>query len=183
MIDRKSKQGKKKITAWSAACSTGAEPYSLVMAFREFLKGDKSWQIKVYATDINSTVLEEAREGIYPERSLMKTPKSLATKYFENIKKGTRPGNFYKLKESVKKDVEFKQHNLKNAFPVKDLDFIFLRNVMIYFDVPMKKKVVSHLINNLHPEGYFFISLSESLIDVKAPLKTVGPAIYKLIKE
>ena len=122
----------KKLTIWSAACSTGDEPYSLVMALSKHVPLDN---IKIIATDIDKQILEKAKVGLYNEKSIAAVPADLKKKYFEKI------GSSYKISDDIKKRVEFKEHNLlKDPYP-KNCHMIVCRNVVIYFTDEAKDEV------------------------------------------
>jgi chemotaxis protein methyltransferase CheR len=132
------------------------------------------------ASDINSEVIAEAKEGIYSERSIKEVPESFKAKYFRPYEGSrNRMWKEFALDDSIKSGVKFVQHNLLKPFSESNFDVIFLRNVMIYFDSASKQKVVDSVLASLAPGGYFFISLSESLTDVKTSLKMVSSGIYQ----
>ncbi len=156
---------------WSAACSTGEEPYSIAIACQEFFSKHAGWKFKVYASDVNSEVIADAKEAQYPERSFKEMPATLRARYFKPVSTDSkRPVHLFELDSSMRSKVEFFQHNLLHKHEGKLMDVIFLRNVMIYFDKPVKEKVVNLLEGNLKPGGYFFISLSETLGDINCGL-------------
>ncbi len=170
----------KKVTIWCGASSTGEEPYSLAILCREFFKKHNGWNFKIYASDINSEVIDEAREGIYSERSIKEVPDSLKEKYFSGPEiDNKRKWAMYHIKDTLKNDVEYLQHNLLSVFSKTNIDIIFLRNVMIYFDHDSKQKVASNLEHNLVDRGYLFISLSESLNDVQTRFKMIYSGVYQ----
>lgn len=171
---------RKNLTIWCAASSTGEEPYSLAIACMEFFNQFPGWKFKILASDINTDVLDAAREGIFSERSLKELSDEMKKRYFsagffDNKKRWTQ----YKITDEVKRHVTYSQHNLLSQYHVKDIDIIFIRNVMIYFNKDSKQKVMSNVFSNLRAGGYLFISLSETLTDVKVPLVSVAPGIYK----
>ena len=171
------KQGRKKITVWSGASSTGEEPYSLAISLIEFSKKNPGFSFDLIASDINTEVLQEAKEGIYDARSVKEMPASLVEKYFTkaNI---PRRGEQFVLSPAVKSRVSFFQHNLLTANDKRNVDIIFLRNVLIYFDSATKEKVVNLLESSLGNHGYFFISYSENLNDIKTSLKLIERGIF-----
>lgn len=143
---------------WSAACSTGDEPYSLVMLLSKFLPLNK---IKIIATDIDKQVLEKARMGIYSENSLKGLPKEFKDKYFTKI------GASYKISDDIKKCVEFKSHNLlKDEYP-KDCNLIVCRNVLIYFTEEAKDEVYRKFFKSLKNGGVLFVGSTEQIINYK----------------
>ena len=170
-------QGKKQIEIWSGASSTGEEPYSIAIALTEFSKKSKL-DFKIHASDINSEVIEDAREGIYTDRDIKEVPESLRERYFKVVNVG-KQGQRYALSSVIKQKVEFFEHNLQRPAPIRGMDIIFLRNVLIYFERDIKEKVVNLLEPSLRPGGYFFISLSENLNDIRTDLKLIESGIFK----
>ncbi len=170
------------LRVWSAACSSGEEPYSVAIACREFFKHHPSWRIAIYASDINSSVLDFCKKGVYGERSVNQLPNYLKKQYFTETETETdgpyqRPQ--FHLHKDIVQSVRFLQHNLLKSFPFNNLDIVFLRNVMIYFDRASKQKTISLVEKNLAQGGYLFISMEESLQDVRSHLNYVGIGIYQ----
>lgn len=148
-------QRSKTLKIWSAACSTGDEPYSLVMVLNKFLPLNS---IKILATDIDKQVINKAITGIYSYKSLENLPVEFKTKYFE------KSGDFYKIKDEVKKCVEFKQHNLlKDIYPHGN-DLIVCRNVLIYFTEEAKAEIYKNFNKALRNEGILFVGNTEQII-------------------
>lgn len=179
LMDKSPSRG---IKIWSAASSTGEEPYTLAITCREFFSKHPSCRYKLFASDINSLVIEHSKKGLYSQRSVSFMKESLRKKYFTEIpseNKFKKPD--YQLSNDILKLVHFQQHNLLKSPVYREMDIIFLRNVMIYFDSAVKQKVVDHMENTLKAGGYFFISLSESLFDIKTSLKPVGSGIFQKV--
>lgn len=144
------------VKVWSAACSTGDEPYTLVMLLAKFIPMNR---IRIIATDIDKQVLEKAQMGIYDEKSLKGLPKEYITKYFTQV--GARS---YQIADEVKKCVEFKQHNLlKDPYPT-NCDLIVCRNVMIYFTEEAKKDIYLKFNASLKKDGILFVGSTEQII-------------------
>lgn len=160
---------------WSAACSSGQEPYSIAMTLAEHL-GDGPWEI--LASDISTRVLEKACRGQYPLEQTEHIPRSYLSKYcLKGV--GSQDGTFL-VDGKLRGRIKFAQINLNEALPrLEPLDLIFLRNVMIYFDVQTKRKVVQQLVEVLKPGGHLFIGHSESLNGIFDEIKPVAPAIYR----
>lgn len=170
----------REMRVWSAACSTGEEPYSLAILLTEYAKKKPGFRFKIYASDVNSAVLDICRKGRYFERSMRETPSDIQKKYFNEVEEeGRLKRKMFEVDPGVRAKVEFKQHNLLNTFATRNIDVVFLRNVMIYFDQTIKQKVVSTLQNNVTPDGYLVVSLSESLNDIESEFKFVQSGIYK----
>ena len=176
-------QKKKRLRIWSAGCSTGEEPYTLAMIISEVLGSElSSWNIKITANDLSERVLKAARKGVYSEYSLRTTPKEIVSKYFE------QSDAEYKVTAKIKQLVSFGQINLSDRVQVKRVErseIVFCRNVIIYFDEPMKKKVINAYYDNLVPGGFLIIGHSESLHNITRAFKPVhhpGAIIYQKLE-
>jgi len=172
IVATKGKIGFKKLRIWSAGSSSGEEAYTMAMLLLEKRNNLlKDWIIEIVGTDINETVIAQAKEGVYNSYSVRNTPDFYLKKYFKEESAGR-----FVLSPEVKKLASFSQLNLyddnKMLF-MKSFDFIFCANVLIYFDAASKSKVVQHFYNNLQPYGYFFVGQSESLHGVNDKFKTV----------
>jgi chemotaxis protein methyltransferase CheR len=174
------KKGQKSIKIWSAASSTGEEAYSLAIILMETLKNLSSWRINIYASDVNSDVIKTAREGIYPEDRLKRLTPALKKKYFKQ-KEGKFNKAIYEINSNIKSMVSFFQHNLLYPSQYKDLDIVFVSNVLIYFDMISKQKVIDNISRSLNDKGYLFLGQSESLMGLKHNFKFVLPSSF--IKE
>ena len=162
---------------WSAAASTGAEAYTIAMILADKMGVDGSWE--VLGTDISNSVLEKARRGQYRMAETEKIPLEYLKKYCLKGK-GSQEGTFL-IDRKLRQHVSFEQMNL-NADNIKrgrDFDVIFLRNVLIYFDVPTKQHVVSNLIPSLKHAGYFIVGHSESLNGITEALSLEKATIYR----
>lgn len=148
----------KNLRIWSAACSTGDEPYSLVMALSRHLPLNN---IKIIATDIDKQVIAKAKVGLYNEKSIANVPKDLKEKYFSKI------GMSYQISDAVKNRVEFKQHNLlKDTYP-SDCHLIVCRNVLIYFTEEAKQDIYKMFNQALISRGLLFIGSTEQIMNYK----------------
>lgn len=163
------------VRIWSAACSTGEEPYSIAMLLDAHLRG-RPWEI--LATDISTRVIESARAGHYRMERARGIPPELLSRY---CLKGTgRQEGTLLISRRLRERVRFEHANLNAPLPAYgEFDMIFLRNVMIYFDMETKRDVVARLVTHLRPGGYFLVGHSESLNDVSRALQIVAPAIYR----
>ena len=162
---------------WSAACSSGEEPYSIAMLLHECLGVTWPWHIE--CTDISNMVLAKARAGIYKEDTVRKLDPERIRNFFQ---KGFGPHEgHYRIKPALQAGLSFTQLNLlEGEPPFQELfQVIFCRNVMIYFDRPTQEELVQKLSRRLVPGGYLFVGHSESLTGIRHPLKTVKPAIYQ----
>lgn len=148
----------KSIKIWSAACSTGDEPYSLVMAFSKHIPLSN---IHVTATDIDKQVIAHAQVGLYNEKSIVAVPDDLKKKYF------TKVGNSYQIADEIKKCVTFKEHNLLTDTYPKDFDLILCRNVVIYFTEEAKDMIYRNFYDSLKKDGVLFIGSTEQITNYK----------------
>lgn len=149
------KAGSKNIKIWSAACSTGDEPYSLAMLMSKFVP---LRQINIFATDIDKQILMQAQTGLYNSKSIVGVPADLKAKYFEEV------GKSYKVSDEIKKCVTFKQHNLlKDPYP-KGMDLIVCRNVLIYFTNEAKDEIYHKFNQALKNGGVLFVGSTEQII-------------------
>ena len=155
------KKSGQKLKIWSAACSSGEEPYTLSMMLME--KNIPSSRFEIYASDLSEEVLSSAKKAVYNSYATRNIPPGYLNKFFASN------GQSHSLNATVKNTVTFSKINLINDKKLKTLrgmDIIFCRNVLIYFDAKAKQKVVSILYDNLNPGGYLFIGSSESLHNV-----------------
>ena len=169
------------LRVWSAASSTGEEPYSLAITLAEVLPAlAADWGWRIDATDISHRVLDRARAAIYTEESVVgHVPPMLVTKFFQRGF-GPQAGN-YRVKSSLRERVTYSHLNLIEGpfrFP-EPFQFIFCRNVMIYFDRQTQEELVARLAGQLVPGGYLLVGHSESLTGIRHPLTLVAPAIYR----
>jgi chemotaxis protein methyltransferase CheR len=159
------------IRIWSSACSTGEEPYTLAMLIQE-MKQFPPGSVEIIATDINKKVLQKAENGWYHRGSFAfrRIPEGLLKKYFSEEDGG------YQINASIRKMVRFQHLNLLNEEKVAqigEVDVIFCRNVLIYFDQETIKQVISSLHQNLAPDGYLFLGHAESITDLSLGFQKV----------
>ncbi|MCB9748362.1 MAG: protein-glutamate O-methyltransferase [Candidatus Omnitrophica bacterium] len=182
ILNQKKNKGINKMRAWCAASSTGEEPYTIMICLMELISNLHNWDLKMLATDLSTKVLAKAKNGIYEKKQLQSMPPILISKYFDRIE---REGcKYYHVKPLLKNYITYARFNLMSErFPFKGkFDFIFCRNVMIYFDRPTQETLVNKLANFLEPRGYLFIGHSETLpVSTKSYLKSIGPALYQKI--
>lgn len=160
---------------WSAACSSGEEPYSIAMVLAERLSGGR-WEI--VGSDLSTQVLEKARSGHYPIAQAKDIPKPYLIKYcLKGV--GAQQGTF-RIQHTLCSRIGFRQINLNAPLPnLGEFDVVFLRNVMIYFDMKTKQQVVGRIVSLLRRGGYLFVGHSESLNGIASELETVMPSIYR----
>lgn len=168
VINEKRHEKNKTLKIWSAGCSSGEEPYTLAMVLVEKLKSTNFLDIQIFANDISQKVLQTARQGIYNENRLNNVKPELLKRYFY------RDGQNYKINQDIKRLINFSQMNLndKNQFILlQNMDFVFCRNVMIYFSNESKKKLVRNFYNILKPGGYLYLGHSETLHGISKAFK------------
>lgn len=177
LVEHKKKTGDKKISIWSAGCSTGEEPYSLAITLKELLPRD--FTTEVTASDLSLKSLMIAKEGFYGENKIKSVPEKYLDKYF------TKKQNGYQINPEIRNLVKFDYHNLKFDSGKKDLDVVFCRNVLIYFDEAAQKAVISRFWNAMSSHSYLYIGHSESLFGMETSfqfIKTDWACIYGKIK-
>lgn len=156
------RQSERRLDVWCAAASTGQEPYTITMVLREHFQGIASWPTRFIATDLASEVLRKALEGRYSQLEVNRgLPAPLLIKYF------TKDGLDWKVKDELKRMVEFKEQNLLEPFSISgQLDIIFIRNVLIYFDVETKKAILAKCRRLLRPDGFLFLGGAETTLNI-----------------
>ncbi len=172
----KSKQGQRQIKVWSAGCSTGEEPYSLAMTLKERVPED--WDIKILATDLDTNVLATAAEGIYGLDRLGGISEPRLKRWFQ--RGSGAQSNKVRVKAELRQLIQFKQLNLMQEWPMKGcFDFIFCRNVLIYFDRDTKAMLAKRYASLLQDGSHLFIGHSESLHQLDTGFSLIGNTIYK----
>ncbi|MGE0086184.1 MAG: protein-glutamate O-methyltransferase CheR [Desulfococcaceae bacterium] len=167
----------RKLRFWTAACSSGEEPFSLAILLREHLPDVDMRDVKILATDISTKMLEKARNAVYSEETVRDIPPRYLQKYFHTA---PHDGSFYRLRDEVRLMVRLGWLNLMDNWPMKGpFNVIFCRNVMIYFDRPTQQRLISRLWELLEPGGHLFVGHSEGLSAVSHRFRYVRPAVYK----
>lgn len=158
---------------WSAASSSGEEAYSIAIQLME-----SSFNFSIFASDISDTILDTAKRGVYPIERTRAVPEHLLRRYFQ---KGINSSEGYvRVRDNVKNHVTFGKYNLVTETPPSsEYHIIFCRNVMIYFDLITKQKVMDNMIKALKQGGFFIFGQSESMVGIKTSLTTVSPSIYR----
>ncbi len=148
----------RRLSIWCGACSTGQEPYSIAMLLREHFPALHGWDVRILATDLSTDVLARARAGRYSQMEVGRgVSPDMLTRHFEPN------GTGWVVRDAVRKMVEFRQFNLlSGALPVSAVDVLFLRNVLIYFDVPTKYGILDRLRSALRPDGCLFLGGTET---------------------
>lgn len=161
---------------WSAASSTGEEPYTIAMVLKDFFGLEhQTWDTKVLATDISTRVLEIAQSGKYLREQLEPLPENWRRRYFTRINELE-----YQVKQELKDEVIFRKFNLMGPFPFqRPFHMVFLRNVMIYFDEETKRQLLRKIYDHLEPGGYLFVGTTESIDRKETNFQYVEPSIYR----
>jgi chemotaxis protein methyltransferase CheR len=162
------------IRLWSAGCSTGEEPYTIAMLLSEILPSP--WTFDILASDISLKCLMTAKEGFYAESRIVGIPDNYLAKYFDKVDGG------YKVRPSISSKIKFDYHNLKNDSQLRNLDIVFCRNVIIYFDEAAQTAVINRFWESMASKSFLFIGHSESLfgMDTKFEfLKTEWATLYR----
>ena len=167
------------IRVWSAACSTGAEPYTLAMVLDTFAAQNPSLSYGILATDIDTDVLDTARRGLYSRAMVDPVPPELRSAYV--MEPQDPQTDSVRISPALRASVGFAQLNLMDTvYPVgKPMDLIFCRNVLIYFNLTVQRKVVSRLVDNLAPGGYLFLGHAEGAAGDDKRLRVVSNTIYR----
>jgi len=168
VCDRKRKLGNSKLRLWSAGCSTGEEPYTLGIILKEMLD-EENWLIDILATDINTRVVNFAKKAEYEPRAIKDVPQEYLETWFKSFSSGK-----YTVSPIIKDMCSFEILNLMDRASLRritNVDFIFCRNVLIYFDNDSRKQVVSNFYDILNPGGYIYLGHSESMTRISSAFK------------
>lgn len=176
-----SRAKERRLTIWSAASSTGQEPYSIAMLLREHFPELLNWNVRILATDLNEEVLAKARAGQYGQVEINRgLAAPMLMKYF------TRDGLKWIISGDLRRMVDFQQMNLAARWPaMPQMDVIFLRNVLIYFDAPTKKRILANARQLLRPDGVLFLGGAETTINLDDAFERMPhekAAVYRLRK-
>jgi chemotaxis protein methyltransferase CheR len=153
----------RRLNIWCAACASGQEPYSISILLKEHFQSDLAgWKVHLLATDLSNEMLTRAREGRYSQFEANRgMPAALMVKYFE------QHGVDWRIVDSIRETITFEQMNLAKPFPsMPQMDLVMLRNVMIYFDIPTKKSILSKVARLLKPNGYLVLGGAESTFNI-----------------
>ena len=150
----------RRLSIWCAACSTGQEPYSVAMLIREHFRGYRDWDVRILASDISYNALAQAAEGRYGEVEIQRgLPPALRDKYFQ------RRGGYWWIADEIRSMVSFRLLNLIGDWPaLPPMDIVLLRNVMVYFETAMKRRVLSRVRGQLRNDGYLFLGGVETTL-------------------
>ena len=153
---------RKTLRIWCAAASTGQEPYSIAMMLKDRCPELASWQVEITATDLNTAVLERARRGVYRQFEINRgLPATMLVKHFR------QSGTEWQLSAAIRDMVTFRQLNLLDRWPLSGpFDIVFMRNVLIYFDVPTKRAVLQRVREQMNDDGVLFLGAAETKLDL-----------------
>jgi chemotaxis protein methyltransferase CheR len=178
LLEQKRKERNLRLRGWSAGCSSGEEPYSIAITLLEAVSGQGRWDMKVLATDISTKMLGTAQRGIYEKERVAAVPPMQKNKYLNQVSEDGQ--EVFQVSDSVRNTVIFKYLNLMKDWPVRGpLDFIFCRNVMIYFDKPTQQTLVNRFWDLLGSQGILFTGHSESLTGIEHKYEYIQPTIYR----
>ena len=170
--------GKRRLRIWSAGCSLGEEPYSLAMQLLNSNIDLSNWDVRILATDIDSNVLDQARTGVYPQAKVETLPKGYLNKYF--LKGCGSQAGSVRARPELGEMITFKYLNLMEEWPLKGpFDFIFCRNVMIYFDQETQAKLLEKMAALLKNDGHLFVGHSEPKARHDNHFISLGKTIYQ----
>lgn len=168
-------QHPKQIRIWSAACSSGEEPYSIALCLAENRLKLTDWKIEIHGTDISEQSLETARAGVYGSHVAEEVPEKLRTRYFQQ----TAGAETWEVKPALKSLVSVSRHNLMEPNPQRNYDCVFIRNVLIYFSRESKQVVIDHLVRSLAAGGYLVVGPSEGIFDMLGMLEKRSTFLYQ----
>ncbi|MBS3940136.1 MAG: protein-glutamate O-methyltransferase CheR [Actinobacteria bacterium] len=169
LIQKRSAQ--RTLTFWNAACSSGQEPYSLAMLLRDrFPQIVDTWNVRIIATDLSAEMLGRSAAGRYTQLEVNRgLPAPLLVKHFK------RDGQYWQINDNLRGMVEFRALNLVGQWPfIPQVDVLFMRNVLIYFDLPTKQEILNKLRGVLRPDGYLMLGTAETTLNVDERFERVA---------
>jgi chemotaxis protein methyltransferase CheR len=178
MAEANSKRRAPELDIWSAACSTGDEPVTILCCIAATIPNFERWSICILATDIGVGALEEAKTGIYDERAMRLVPQEYRRRFFTLLSDGR-----WQVKPALLKYIAYRQHNLLQPLSRGMFDIVFLKNVLIYFDAQSKKQVLANAISRIKPGGYLITGPAEGVGDVGPTMSRLGAWLFRKIPE
>ena len=169
IMEKKRARSLKSLRIWSAACSTGCEPYTLAILLKEHVPDIADWHVQIIGTDINNQILHKCRVGVYGDRALKDVPPQIKSKYFKGLE-----NNEWEISQEIKNMVKFNHLNLIDKRQMRSMvgfDFVFCRNVLIYFEANTSKQILSMFYDSLNTGGFIFLGHSESVSRFSAAFK------------
>jgi chemotaxis protein methyltransferase CheR len=173
--------GHRRLRLWSAACSIGAEPYTMAMVMQDFVESRSGIDYRILATDLSTDVLGAARRGVYPRDMVQPVPAEMQRRYVMVSRDAGR--GEVRIHPRLRSAIGFARMNLMDsAYRVGDpMHMIFCRNVLIYFDKPTQAKVLSRLCDCLAPGGFLYVGHSETVTGISLPVRQVANTVFKKI--
>ena len=172
---RQKKADTKDVRIWSAASSTGEEPYTIAMVLHDYFGMEPDWDTQLLATDVSMEVLKKASDGVYLEEQLQDLPERWKRQYFKRINEEQ-----FQVTKELRKQIIFKKFNLMDDITFKGrFQVVFLRNVMIYFEEETKKKLLKKIYDHMESGGYLFIGTTESIDKIRNGFQYIQPSIYR----
>jgi len=171
---------RRSMNVWSAGCSSGEEPYTLVMVMEEFRKRNPQFNYNIMASDVSIRMIQSAFNGLYSFDKIAGVPADLKRLYF--LRSKTQP-DVVRVKPEYRKRINYKRINFMDesyGLLKQDYDIIFCRNVLIYFDKPTQERVIRKFISHLRPGGLLFLGHSESIMGMDVPLRQIQPTVYQV---
>ena len=176
-LTTEAREGKrqKRVRIWSAACSTGEEPYTIALCLAENLHKLTGWKLEILGTDISEHAIAKARAGVFGNDIMDDVPEKMRSRFF--IQQGE--SNSWQVRPILKEMVSIKQHNLMTPNPETGFDCVFIRNVLIYFSRESKQKVIEHLVRSMAPGAYLVVGPSEGIFDMLGMLTKRSTFLYQ----
>jgi chemotaxis protein methyltransferase CheR len=175
MERKRARAGERRIRIWSAACSSGEEPYTTAMCLHRHAERYRGWILEIVATDISRNVLKKAEAGLYSAYAVSRMPDEYRRRYFAA---GPGPETFL-LNEDIRRMVRFYRANLLDPFPFGRFDVVFCRNAMIYFDAVSKERALARLHESLVPGGTLIVGYAESMLSQSERFRYRMPTVYQ----
>ncbi len=169
------------LSIWCAACSSGQEPYSIAMILDQLVPARGKWTIQLLASDFSSAMIEKSQAGVYKQLEVNRgLPASLLVRYFD------QEGMSWRIKETIRRRVTFFRHNLNDEWSrIPQLDLMFLRNVLIYFDLETRRRILAKVRRHLKPDGFLILGAAETTLNLDDQFRRIqvgGTAFYQPIE-
>lgn len=182
--DRAKPADTRQLRLWSAACSIGAEPYSLAMILQSQDRLMKDYKIDLLGSDLSHEAIDTAKRAEFKSRLVDRLPDGWLNRYFRELDASDRSSfegtsSTFRLRDDIVRRVRFETHNLLNPPPMQRCDVIFLRNVLIYFDPPTRQRVLDNVVSALAPGGYLAVGPSEGIYGMEHPLEKISTLLYR----
>jgi len=182
LLARRSNEREPLLKVWSAASSTGAEAYTIAMVLADMAAQSRNFRYAILGTDVSTEVLAQGRRAVYPAEMIAPVPQGMQSRHLMFARRpGTRPD--VRIVPELRQQVRFQRLNLMadNYGIDRDVDIIFLRNVLIYFEKSDQAAVITRLIGHLRPDGYLLLGHSESMVGTSISMRQVAPAVFQKV--